>query len=364
MAKICLIYKSAPHYREPIFLLMDREMDVDWHFGSFSDPTGLIEQLDTSRLQRVRRHHTLMVGPWYWMWGYLPLLFRRDYRSFLALGETRDLSLCAFLLLKRLLFPAKRVYLWTHGFYGKESRFQRLLKRWMFGMADGNFTYSQHSKDIMVSLGFHADRIWPIHNSLNHDAQLALRHRLQPSEVYRRHFGNSLHNLIFIGRLTQVKRLDLLLQALCRLPDCNLTLIGDGPEREHLLSLSVQLGLQPRVWFFGACYDEATNAEMIYNADLCVAPGNVGLTAMHTLVFGCPVATHDSFEWQMPEFEAVQEGRTGTFFHYQDVESMARQIALWLSHSDRESVRQACYEEIDNRWTPRYQVEILKSHLL
>lgn len=55
------------------------------------------------------------------------------------------------------------------------------------------------------------------------------------------------------------------------------------------------------------------NAELIYNADLCVAPGNIGLTAMHAMMFGCPCISHNDFSWQMPEFEAIVPYKTGNF---------------------------------------------------
>lgn len=71
--------------------------------------------------------------------------------------------------------------------------------------------------------------------------------------------------------------------------------------------------LANNIWFYGACYDEIKNAALIYNADLCVSPGNVGLTAMHSMVFGTPVITHNDFKWQMPEFEAIEPGKTGDF---------------------------------------------------
>lgn len=71
-----------------------------------------------------------------------------------------------------------------------------------------------------------------------------------------------------------------------------------------------------------------TNAEFIYNADLCVSPGNVGLTAMHSLVFGCPVITHNCFEWQMPEFEAIQPGITGDFLRWMMWRLLLLQLAI------------------------------------
>lgn len=106
------------------------------------------------------------------------------------------------------------------------------------------------------------------------------------------------------------------------------------------------------------------NAELIYNADLCVAPGNVGLTAMHTMVFGTPVISHNNFPWQMPEFEAIHPGETGDFFEMDNVDSLARTINQWFdSGKSREEVRHACYHEIDTQWNPKFQIEVIKNLL-
>ena len=120
-----------------------------------------------------------------------------------------------------------------------------------------------------------------------------------------------------------------------------------------------------KVWFYGVCYDEKTNAELIYNADLCVSPGNVGLTAMHSLVFGCPVITHNCFEWQMPEYEAIQAGVTGDFFTMDDTDDLTMVISRWFARKmdSREEVRKACFNEIDSNWNPYYQMDIIKKNL-
>ena len=104
---------------------------------------------------------------------------------------------------------------------------------------------------------------------------------------------------------------------------------------------------------------------MIYNADLCVSPGNIGLTAMHSLVFGTPAITHDDFPHQMPEFEAIKDGETGTFFKNGNVDSLAEGIVRWFEKhgNDREDVRKACMKEIDENWTPQFQIEVLRKNL-
>lgn len=66
----------------------------------------------------------------------------------------------------------------------------------------------------------------------------------------------------------------------------------------------------------------------------------------------------------MPEFEAIIKDKTGNFFEYGDVRSLVDCIVNWLdSHQDREAVRQACFDEIDNFWTPQFQMDVLTANL-
>ena len=145
----------------------------------------------------------------------------------------------------------------------------------------------------------------------------------------------------------------------------NLVFVGNGEEAEALKTKVKALDMDRQVWFYGACYDEGKNAELVYNADLCVSPGNVGLTAIHCLTFGCPIITHNFFEWQMPEYEAISTGVTGDFFKKDDVADLANKISGWFAekHNQRENIRQACFKEIDTNWNPYYQIEVIKKHL-
>ena len=85
------------------------------------------------------------------------------------------------------------------------------------------------------------------------------------------------YNLFFVGRLSPIKKLDQILDAMviCNGRGCryNLTFIGSGTEMENLRAKVCELGLEEQVWFYGSCYDEEELSSLIYNADLCVAPG-------------------------------------------------------------------------------------------
>ncbi len=362
--KLCLIYNYAQHYRTSIFKLIDKEFDCDFVFG---DSMGDVKKMDYTLLKgNVKEVHNKTMRGAYFQQGVLQLL-RQKYDRYIMLGETRCISTWLFLLFSKF-YRKKKVYLWSHGWYGKESRAERIIKKVLFKLADGTFLYGNYARELMIKEGFNRDKLFVIHNSLAYDEQLETRKHLKPTEIYTKHFGNNNPNLVFVGRLTKVKKLDMIFHAMSKSKtkgiEYNLTLIGGGEKKEELEKLTKQLNLTENVWFYGPCYNEVELGNLIYNADLCVSPGNVGLTAMHSLVFGTPVITHNHFPLQMPEFESIREGETGTFFEYENIDSLTQKIDEWFSTPrNREDIRKMCMKEIDEYWTPYYQIEILKKNI-
>lgn len=361
-SKLCLIYNFAPKYREGIFQLIDQTYDCDWYFGKNSTD---IKGLDLAALRYAKEiPSNKVIGNWYWQKGVIGLLGKYD--TFFMLGELYCLSTWVTAILAKLC-PKKKVYFWSHGWYGRETFAKKVMKKIFFRLANATFLYGNYARKLMIENDFDGNKLFVVHNSLNYDAQLELRNEIEPSDIYTQHFGNKNKTLIFIGRLIESKRLDMLIQAVAKLKQegkqYNIVLVGDGAIKESLQKLASDLGII--IWLYGACYNERTNAELIYNADLCVSPGNIGLTAIHAMMFGTPVITHNSFPYQGPEFEAIKAGETGDFFTRGDVKSLAQAIERWFgTHgNDRNAVRQACYNEIDTQWTPKFQIEIIKRNL-
>ena len=125
------------------------------------------------------------------------------------------------------------------------------------------------------------------------------------------------------------------------------------------------LSLDAQCWLFGPCYDDNTIGELFYNAHACVSPGNVGLTAIHSLTFGCPVITHGNLPNQMPEFEAIKPGITGDFFEENNIEDLQKTILKWTeaTQEQRNQTRQNAFDEVDRKWNIHYQLDILH-HIL
>ena len=99
--------------------------------------------------------------------------------------------------------------------------------------------------------------------------------------------GNRPARLLFVGRLQERKRVDLLLHACAQLeisPD--VWVVGDGPARAELERLSREI--YPRANFAGAQYGHALDW-FLDKADLFVLPGTGGLAVQQAMAHGLPV---------------------------------------------------------------------------
>lgn len=345
--------------------MIDQEFDCEFVLG---DNVDNIKKMDYAQLKhKVTEVHNVHFKYGYYQKGVLSFI-NKGFDTFLMTGDIRCISTWLFLF-AALFHPRKRVFIWCHGFTGKETYIKKSINKLFFGLTNGAFLYNERSKDLMVKNGFSGQKLYTIYNSLDYDAQLEFRKQLNGTDIYKNHFQNNEKTIVFIGRLIKEKKMNLLFDAIHVLKKegfCfNVVLIGDGPDKSLLLNHVKNLDLEPNVWFYGACYDENQNAELVYNSDLCVVPGDIGLTAIHCLMFGVPVITHDDFRFQGPEFEAIVRGKTGDFFKSNDVDSLAGTIKEWFAqHKDRDTIRKECYKEIDSKWNPHNQLEILKSVLL
>lgn len=364
--KIAMLFPYAPSYREGIYRLMDQELQIDWYFCG--NASRNLKLLDYSILKNcdLTMKETTFLGPFTYYKG-IKNLRLSDYDIIICAGVIRSLSEWWLIQKWWRNHSNTKIFLWTHGWYGKESFLQRIIKKFFFRKVDAFFLYGDYARQMMLQEGFDDKKLYVIKNSLDYKQQIKLRNELFPTNVYKDYFKNDNPVIIFIGRLTIVKNLNLLVDAVSLLKKLgehyNMVFVGDGEMRATLEEGVIAHSLQNNVWFYGACFDEKVNAELIYNADLCVAPGNVGLTAMHSLMFGCPVISHNDFKWQMPEFESIKKGKTGNFFKRDNVLDLAQTISDWfmLKKNHREQVRLDCYNEVDTCWNPDYQLNVLKN---
>lgn len=141
--------------------------------------------------------------------------------------------------------------------------------------------------------------------------------------------------LVYAGRLQREKRIDLLLRAIQRLDDRReehlLTIIGDGPEKEHLENLAEELGLSSRLVFSGRLPANQDVWEVMGGAQVAVQPSyreGFGLFPLEAMALGLPVVYCSSPESAVSEL--VRSGQEGIGVEARP-ETLAAAIEVLLS---------------------------------
>jgi glycosyltransferase involved in cell wall biosynthesis len=145
--------------------------------------------------------------------------------------------------------------------------------------------------------------------------------------------------LVTVARLVPKKGIDLLLQALARLPSPNIRcrIIGDGPQREELEDLAQSLNLKDQVEFLGSQPNEKTLA-IVGNADLFILPcrktpegdaDGIPVAMMEAMAMGVPVlSTHLT---GIPE---LVQPSAGILVEPEDIDALWRAIQAFCDMPD------------------------------
>lgn len=373
--KTLVIYYYAPHYRLPIFKKMANCKQNDYSF-LLGDKTDInIKLISHDELQQNGINWKQTNNYWFfnkkilWQTNVISECLLGNYDNIIHLGSPYILTSWLAIIAARL--TGKKIYLWTHGIVRNNKR--DILKVFYYKIANGLFLYGNWAKNNLIKIGFKPEKLFVIYNSLDHESQLRFRYQISKKKIEETRkklfFNSDIPILLFIGRLTKRKQLDKLVSATEKLLSngikVNLLFVGDGEERENLKSQVYELGIQNNVLFYGEMYSEEILSLLISASDICVSPGDVGLTAMHALMYGTPVITHNNPLYQMPEYEAIQHGETGLLFEHNNDNSLYEALELWLKshHKNRDLIRQKCFEIIDSYYTPSKQIEIIENAL-
>lgn len=368
MVRVDFITNEASHYRSALWnsLLDDDSLDVQFIFGegcSGIRPIDLTEPCWSGKQFRFHKVRNIYIKKiLIWQHGVLSHIRKTDARVLVLLGDMYVVSIWFTVWLAKL--RGISVLFWGHGLNGREGGIKHWIRAHFLGLADGVLVYGERGRRLLIQSGLMPDRIRVVYNSLDHARQLTLRKSVVQYDYYSMQDwfqDDSAPVLLFVGRLTAQKRLDSLINAVRCLRRqgliYNLLIIGDGAESDRLRTLAADL--KGQVYFYGACYEEEELGRLIANADLCVSPGFVGLTAMHALGYGTPVCTHDNPAWQAPEAEAIVDGTTGVRFEYERMD-IAQAVCRWFASApDRDEVRRLCYQEIDDKWNTENQAKTI-----
>lgn len=380
---VAIIYPYFAHYRMPVLRELMKSTAVDYILISDSDSGNDIKKINPDLALKNIEDGGL---PWkfvknrwiykeaiLWQSGLFALLSKEKFDSVIFLANAYYLS--TWLATFYLRLTGKKVFMWTHGVITTKKDLKWKLRKVFYGLSNGVLLYGHKAKEIMVKNGFPEKKLHVIYNSTGSIDDLIKKDDVTIEK--KNHTKQKLFKypdlpiLIFVGRLTYVKKLDQILQAAHILHQedfkVNVLYVGDGEARKDLESLAQELNLTNYCHFYGACF-KVEELELLFSiSSLCLSPGEVGLTAMSALGNGIPVISHDDFNYQMPEYEAIESGINGMLFKRNSISDLALKTKQWLIQNrdtSEEVMRSNCTKIIREKYNAEYQAELINTILL
>jgi len=183
-------------------------------------------------------------------WNFGPILAHvlavRRLRPDVLHASLRTPWTCQYGILAGLLSPGTRVLAEEQLPLPSSSRAQRLVKRLLCGRLDAHVSVGEHAARLIEEVAeLPAGSVRGIPNGV---PEVDAEHPERPFE------GPIVGSL---GRLSDQKAYEVLVQALAELPAASLVLVGDGPERARIESLAAELGVADRLLITGWREDAA-----------------------------------------------------------------------------------------------------------
>ena len=152
---------------------------------------------------------------------------------------------------------------------------------------DAHIVYSSIGERYYTSIGYPQEKIFTAVNVVDTDRIHEIVQKLEFKEL--KHSQNGF-NVLYVGALTKVKKVDMLMKAFASLErkydDLVLNIIGNGPEKENLEKLSGTLNSK-NIFFRGQVIEGLDR--YFATSDVFVLPGLGGLAISEAMAYGLPV---------------------------------------------------------------------------
>jgi glycosyltransferase involved in cell wall biosynthesis len=220
----------------------------------------------------------------------LPSFFSQKPTFVLLWGEINRIDNWIILFYKLLFCRKLHVAIWTHGLYGRESSFILFLRILMVKLSTHCFLYDTYPIPTYLKHGLPRHKFSVIGNSYPD---------IESYFPLPRASCNQSLNLLFVGRMSKRKRLDLLISALesFDLPfPVHLTIVSPDVQVQSSCSISRHL-----IKYHPALYSFEDLKSFYLESHFTICPDNLGLFCITSLKAGRPIITHLNFPYHGPE---------------------------------------------------------------
>lgn len=333
---LTIIHQALAPYRVDIFNELAREFELRLYF--------LKRSLQNQRIDEDAMRSQLIASPSYLSGGFaiagrqVPnglLGAIRSSRGVLIVPEFSP-GTCLALVSKRL--TNVKVVIWTDdnpASVKTESKLRRIVRRAVVNLADGLILVGSESRSLYPTFKgkiallpiIQDEQASPASSGevARNATELAVRHGFQGRKV-----------VLYVGRLAPEKRVDRLVSAFAMLAgshkDAVLVLVGDGPERETLRSMSESLGVSDRVVFAGQQGGVSLWAWYRLGGIFCLLSEQetFGAVVGEALTSGMPVICSNVAGAK----ELITEGVNGEVVDASRIDQVAGAIGKWLEHAE------------------------------
>ncbi len=202
---------------------------------------------------------------------------------------------------------------------------QKLSRKFIFYVADACIASSTKAKEKCIAWGMPQERVFV---SLLTE-EIAPYRRIEREPISGR--------ILYVGSMIKRKGLDLLVRALARVPSqYELHIVGNGSaeEKEELLTLAKQLGVEQKIVFGGFLEREALWEEF-QKADFFVLPTRAdcfGLVLLEAAAAGVPILTS---KYADGAYDIVTE--KDWIFDPEDTQEFAQKMDQFLNSKEKET---------------------------
>src|SRR6185437_2553479 len=199
--------------------------------------------------------------------------------------------------------------------------------------ADGLITVCAALKDTLVEMGVADRRVTVLRNGVNLEL-----FRPMDREAARQSLGFVRRTLVSVGLLIDRKGHHHIIRALGDIPETDLVIAGDGPDRRALERVAEAEGVKDRVKFLGSV--DQNKLREIYNAAdaLVLASSREGWANVLLEAMACGTPVVASAVWGTPEVVARPEA--GVLMPSLDPQGVAEGVRrLFAAYPDREATR-------------------------
>ena len=345
--RILWIHPRLRDYRKSLFDLMSQKYDIRFLFGK-KNPE-LEDSYNSIYLRNIRA-------------SFKKLLNIKETKILCKEIKSADIVISSFLSNKSTLIALllikifkKRLIVWEEQHYFHQKFIKRIkyfLHTLMAKKVDAFYVMGHPQKDALKKIGVPSSKIFIaneysgiIYNQIDE----------KPFDIGINPQKN--HFFLYIGRLIEIKGLDLLINAFKKLSDDNIHLIiaGSGKEEIHLRHIAKG---DNRIKFVGQVNDIENKAYLFKNADALVLPSKItsgkvveagGIVILEALSAGLPVIAAIGANIQF-----IKDGITGYKFKVGDSNDLKDKLKIALMKKKRgEMQREKVIEEFKK--IPGYQ---------